>query len=119
MEKLKELKKKIEEIEVDYDYQQVYTNLYNACIDYMNETQNWDFEYLFDDIIDYDLAEERAKFELESGGLLRLYYFLGTANINRDIFRIDAYGNLEDVTKTDLEDLKQEILDKIEELEED
>ena len=119
MNKLKELKEKIEAIEIDYDYEQVYNNLYNACIDYMNDTQNWDFEYIFEDIVNYDLAEERAKWELENGGLLRLYYFMGDANFNRDLFRIDGYGNLTDVNKEDLDDLKEEILDKIKELEEE
>ena len=119
MDKLKELKEKIEAIEVGYDYEEVYRNLYNTCIDYMNETQSWDFEYIFEDIIDYELAEERAKWELENGGLLRLYYFLGDANPNYDLFRIDGYENLTNVRKDDLDDLKQEILDKIEELEEE
>lgn len=110
---LKELKEKIESIEVSYDYDETYTNLLNTCIDYQNETQDWDFESLFEDIIDYELAEDRAKWELENGGLVRLYYFLGDANCNNDIFRINAYGNLVDITKDDLDDLKQEILDKI------
>ena len=64
---LKELKEKIENIEITYDYEETYSNLYNTCIDYMNETQDWSFEDLFDDIIDYDLAEDRAKWELENG----------------------------------------------------
>ena len=115
-ELLKEFKQ-IENIEITYDYEEVYSNLYNTCIDYMNETQNWDFEYLFEDIIDYDFAEERAKYELEQGGLIRLYYYLGDANLNNSIFRIDGYGNLSDIHKEDLEYLKQEILERIEELE--
>ena len=116
-ELLKEFKQKIKNIEITYNYEDVYTELYNTCIDYMNEVQNWDFEYLFEDIISYDLAEERAKWELEQGGLVRLYYFLGDANLNNDIFRVDGYGNLTDIHIEDLENLKQEILDKIEELE--
>lgn len=114
---LEEFKQKIENIEITYDYEETYSNLYNTCIDYMNESQNGDFEYLFDEIIDYDMAEERARYELNEGGLVRLYYFLGDANCNNDIFKIDGYGNLTDIHKEDLEDLKQEILEKIEELE--
>lgn len=112
---LKELKEKIENIEITYDYEKSYTDLYNTVIDYMNETQDSDFEYLFDDIIDYEMAEERAKYELESGGLVRLYYFLGDVNCNNDIFKIDGYGNLAEIHIDDLEDLKQEIIDKINE----
>ena len=112
---LKELKEKIENIEITHDYENSYTDLYNAVIDYMDETQDFDFEYLFDDIIDYEMAEERARYELENGGLVRLYYFLGDINCNNDIFRINAYGNLEEINIDDLEDLKQEIIDKINE----
>ena len=115
MNKLKELKNKIENIEVTYDYEETYNNLYNTCIDYMNETQDWFLEEIFDDIISYETAEEIAKVELEKGGLIRLYYFLGNANLERDMFRINGYGNLEDLTFNDLEDLKEEILDRIDE----
>lgn len=115
-EKLEELLKKIKDIDITYDYEETYCNLYNTCNDFSNEMQCWDFEYLFDEIIGYDLAEERAKWELENGGLVRLYYFMGNCNFNNEIFRINAYGNLEDINIDDLEQLKQDIIEKIEEL---
>lgn len=115
MEKLEELKERIEGIEITYDYDQTYTDLLNATIDYQNDTQTWDFEHLFEDIIDYETAEEQAKYELENGGLIRLYYFLGDANLNNEIFKIDGYGNLTDIEKSDLEYIKEEILDIIDE----
>ena len=62
---LEQLKQEIEKIEVSYDYEDTYNKLYNTCIDYMNDTQDFDLEYLFEDYIDYKLAEERAKWELE------------------------------------------------------
>ena len=114
-EKLMELKNKINNIEITYDYEQSYCDLYNTTIDYMNETQDFDLEYLFDDFIDYELAEEYAKMELDKGGLIRLRYFLGEANLNSNLFRVDGYGNLNDVYLNDLEDLKEEILSEIEE----
>lgn len=115
MEKLEELKERIEGIEITYDYDQTYTDLLNATIDYQNDTQTWDFEYLFEDIIDYEIAEDIAKRELEEGGLIRLYYFLGDANLNNEIFKIDGYGNLTDIEKSDLEYIKEEILNIIDE----
>lgn len=115
MKRLEQLKNDIENVEITYDYEESYTNLYNTVIDYMNEEQSFDFEYLFEDIISYDLAEERAKYELENGGLVRLYYFLGDANFNNDLFRINGYGNLEDINKDDLEFLKEQLLDAINE----
>ena len=46
---IKELKNKIEEIDVTYDYNQTYTDLLNACIEFQNETQCWGFEELFNE----------------------------------------------------------------------
>ena len=114
MTNLKELKERIEEVEIDYDYEKSYHELYNIAIDYMNETQDWSLEDYFNEIIDYELAEEIAKREIEQGGLIRLYYFLGDANLNNELFRIDGYGNLEDLEKSDLDYLKETLLEEIE-----
>lgn len=116
MESLKELKERIENIEITWDYETTYSELYNACIDYMNDTQTGDFECIFDEIYFYDTVEEIAKEEIEQGGLQRIYYFLNNADLNQDIFRINAYGNLENISKDDLEEIKEEILETIDNL---
>ena len=113
MKELKELKERIENVKVSYNYEETYTELENAVIDYTNNTQDWDFEAIGADIIDYELAEEQAKYELEQGGLIRLYYYLGNANLNNPLFKVNGYGNLEDIDITDLEYMKEEILDLI------
>lgn len=113
MKKLKELKERIENVEINYNYEESYTNLYNTVIDYMNDTQNFDLEYLFEDFIDYETAEEIAKNELNNGGLLRLKYYLGDTNLNDEIFKLDGYGNLENITIDDLNNLKDEIIENI------
>lgn len=111
-----ELKKIIENIEVTYDYLTTYTELQNAVIDYENETQDWNLEHLFDEYITYEIAEEMAKRELEKGGLIRLNYFLRDVNFNNDIFKINGYGNIENITIDDLKILKDEILENIKEM---
>lgn len=113
MKELRELKERVENIDITYDYEESYCNLKNAVIDYMNNTQDWDFDYIGENIIDYELAEEQAKYELEQGGLIRLYYFLGDANLNNNLFKVDGYGNLEDIDISDLKNMKEEILDLI------
>ena len=115
MKELKELKERVENIKVTYDYEESYCNLKNTVIDYMNNTQDWDLEAIGSDIIDYELAEEQAKYELEQGGLARLYYYLGDANLNNNLFKVDGYGNLQDLEKTDLEYMKEELLAAINE----
>lgn len=113
MKELKELKERVESIEITYDYEEVYCDLKNAVIDYMNDTKDWDFEYIGENIIDYELAEDQARCELENGGLARLYYFMGNANMNNELFKINGYGNLEDIDIDDLNNMKEEILDMI------
>lgn len=113
MKELRELKERIENIKIDYDYEESYTNLYNTVIDYMNDTQDFDLEYLFEDFIDYETAEEIAKNELNNGGLVRLSYYLGDTNLNYEIFKLDGYGNLENIDIDDLNNLKDEILENI------
>ena len=110
---LRELRNAVEAIDITYDYEQSYSDLYNTVIDYSNENQDFRFDSNFDDYISYDVAEEMAKRELEDGGLLRLWYFMGDCNFNNNLFRIDGYGNLADITKEDLENLKEEILESI------
>lgn len=113
MKKLKELKERIENVEINYNYEESYTNLYNTVIDYMNDTQDFNLEYLFEDFIDYETEEEIAKNELNNGGLIRLGYHLGDANLNDGIFKLDGYGNLENITIDDLNNLKDEIIENI------
>lgn len=113
MKKLKELKERIENVEINYNYEESYTNLYNTVIDYMNDTQDFDLEYLFEDFIDYETEEEITKNELNNGGLLRLNYYLGDTNLNDEIFKLDGYGNLENITIDDLNNLKDEIIENI------
>ena len=109
-----ELKDFIKNYNIGYDLDNAYIDIYNACIDYMNDSKDWNLEYLFEDYVTYDTAEEIAKQEIEKGGLIRLYYFLGDANLNNSLFRIDGYGNLTDVYQDDLEYLKEEILERLE-----
>lgn len=113
VKELKKLKERVESIEITYNYEEVYCDLKNATIDHMNETQDFDFETIGEDIIDYETAEQQARYELENGGLLRLYYYLGDAYLNSDLFKINGYGNLENVDIEDLKNMKEEILDMI------
>ena len=111
----KQLKDYIENYDLSFNngksLEEDYNELYNTCVDYMNKSQDWSIEECFNDYLDYYTAEEYAKSELENGGLVRLYYFLGNANCNNDLFKIDGYGNLEDITLNDLEVLKDDILE--------
>ena len=113
MKELRELKERIENIKIDYDYEKSYTDLYNTVIDYMNDTQDFNLEYLFEDFIDYEIAEEIAKNELQNGGLVRLRYYLGDVDLNNEIFKLDGYGSLENIDIDDLNNLKDEILENI------
>ena len=109
MNELKKLKEKIKEIEITYNYEETYYKLYNTCIEY-----DMQLDEIFNDFIDYELAEERAKYELEHGGLERLKYYLNdTIIFGQELFKLDGYGNLYNIHKEDLKLLKEEILEYI------
>ena len=112
---LQELKEQIENIDFSKSDEEIYCDLRNTVTDYENDAQEFDFEYIFEDanIMSYDEAEEYAKSEMELGGLIRMYYFLGDATFSTDLLRIDAYGNLQDCYQIDLENLQYEILSAI------
>lgn len=104
---------KIENVKVNYNhnFSDIYCELYNICIEYENVC---DCMELFNDFIDYDTAEEIARTELEKGGLFRLKCFLlNDCDLNANLFRLDGYGNLEDVTLDTLENLREDILETI------
>lgn len=111
--KLEDLKKKIEEIEITYDYDSVYCDLRNTTIDYMNETQDWDFDYLFEDYVDEDILREMVSYKIKDEGLWSVQNLLNDIKNYEGYYKIDVYGYGHDVDIDDLKDLKQEILDKI------
>lgn len=116
-ERLEQLKKEIENIEIDYDLEKTYCCLINATIDYQNETQTWDFEGIFEDYIDEELLEYAVKDNLERFGVWAVRNLLADIKEECGIYRIDAYGYGHDITIGDLKDIKGQILDTINDLE--
>lgn len=99
-----EIKNQIEEAKKqlnNYNYYKCYNILYNIC----EETGK---EWLIDDIATSEEAEEIAKNELERGGLDRLFYFLSMDNL-ADLYKVNGYGNLENIDKSDLMDIIEEL----------
>ena len=112
--KKEELIKKIKEIEITYDYEETYSNLYNAVIDYMNETQDWSLEFLFEDFVDEEILEQIVKHKIDNEGLWSVQNLLEGIERYTGIYKIDAYGYGSDITADDLGLLKDEILDNLE-----
>ena len=83
MKELKELKEKIENIKIGYDYEENYRELYNTITDYMNDTQDFDLEYLFEDFIDYETAEEIAKKRTRKGWINKIILFFGRCELKQ------------------------------------
>lgn len=42
------------------------TKIYNTCIDYMNETQDWSIESAFEEYLSNEIAEDYLKRELDN-----------------------------------------------------
>lgn len=115
--RLEELKKQVENIEIGYDLESVYCNLINATIDYQNDTQTWDFEYIFEEYIDDEQLKYQIEYNLKEFGVWAVRNLLDDIKDENGIYKIDVYGYGHDITSSDLEDIKEEILDKINDLE--
>lgn len=120
MDKLKELKEKVENIEISYDYEQTYCDLINATIDYQNDTQDWGFEWIFNDYIDDYILKDMVEYNLKEHGVWAVRNLLDGIKNECGIYRIDAYGYGYDIDYEDLQNIKDEILETIDsKLEED
>lgn len=116
-ERLKQLRKEIEKIDITYDYEETYCNLANTIIDYQNDTQNCDFEYIFEEYIDEDILRYEVECNLKEHGVWAVRNLLDDIKEECGIYKIDAYGYGHDITKEDLEDIKEQILQVIDNLE--
>lgn len=116
-ERLEELRKQVENIEIGYDLESTYCDLINATIDYQKETQDWEFEGIFEDYIDDELLSYAVKDNLERFGVCAVRNLLDDIKDECGIYKIDAYGYGHDITSSDLEDIKEQILDTINDLE--
>lgn len=118
----KETIKKLEEIKnnLSYDNEQNYVDMINTMIDYDNEAQDnlylYDttlelVEFVNDDVLDYLIKEN-------SGSLERLRYFINDTEKD-NIYKLNGYGNLENVDKSDFEYCIDEAIEKLKESLED
>ncbi len=88
---------------IDCGTEDEYKKIYNACsadddiLDYLEE-QN----YVTSDDEDMVISEN-------SDSIDRLRYFIGDT-YSADIYRIDGYGNLENITSEDLKDLCDDLV---------
>ena len=115
-ERLESLRKEIENIEITYDLEETYCKLSNATINYQNETQTWDFEGIFEEYIDDELLKEQVKYNLKEFGVWAVRNLLNDIKDECGVYKIDAYGYGHDITIKDLEDIKEQILDVIDDL---
>lgn len=112
-EKLKELKEKIENIGITYEIESVYCDLRNATIDYQNDTQDWDFDELFEEYIDDWLLQDMVQYKLKNEGIWSIKNLLSDIDDETGVYKVDCYGYGYSVDTDELEELKNNILDLI------
>lgn len=114
MEKLTELKNNL-----SYDNEENYCNMVNIMIDYDNEAQ--DDLYLYDnaretvDFVDDELLGYYVDYQLKTFGHERLFYMTRCLEYSDSIYKVNAYGNLENVDKDDFIYCIDEALEKLKE----
>lgn len=110
---LYELKEQIENVDIKYPLDECYALMQNTMIDYWNDTQDFFAEEYFEDYVDDEIVKEYITEIVRNDDLNRLYYFLNGSDFTAELFRIDAYGNLKNIDTCDMEALKQDLLDEI------
>lgn len=122
MENLKQLRsetiKKLEEVKENLrknDNETNYCNMINTLIDYDNEAQ--DNLYLSDryhellEIVDEELIQYYLENQFKSFGMERAAYIFAGINYSDSIYKINTYGNLENVTDKDFRICIDEMLE--------
>ena len=113
---LEELREEISAIDTDdYNVEDTYCALRNAIIDYGNDTQDWEFEDFFHDIFDEELMWEYVHNMADDRDSVRnIYDFLKDSCADTaSIWRFDAWGCAVPIEEHDLEEMKNNILERI------
>lgn len=113
-EKLQELKKELENIEITYDYEASYCKLRNATIDFMNDTQEFFLDGFFENYLDEKTLEYMVEYNLKEHGLWAVQNLLSGVKQYEGIYVVDASGYGHDITYNELEDLKSELIFEVE-----
>lgn len=114
IEKLEELKNNL-----SYDMEEDYSNMINIMIDYDNEA--YDDLYLYDssrDILDV-IDNEILDYLIKDTNCQRLFYLTKGIEYSDNIYKINAYGNLENVTSDDVKLCIDMTIEKLEEIKEE
>lgn len=119
LELVKKAKKYIKELEelkdnLTYDYYENYSKIFEIA---NNFDSDFDDIYLVDmlyesDIITEDEAEDRLKYEIDEYGLDRARCFINDTTADT-VYKISAYGNLQNVYISDFEDIIDEMINEI------
>lgn len=78
-----------------------------------NDTKNWLFDYVFDEYCDVEILEYLMKDKLENDGIWSVKNLLSGIDNDCGIYRIDVYGYGSDISESDLQEIKDNILDII------
>ena len=105
---LKEIKDNL-----SWNLDEEYTNIYNTCVECDNK---YGEPYLCDYICEQDFVEDDEYLDElikhNSSSLERLRYFIGDT-YHAELYRVDAYGYLVNVERSDLADLCDELVDML------
>lgn len=113
IKKLEELKETISKNNTETNY----CNIINTLIEYDNNAQ--DNLYLYDnskeivDIIDNELLQYYLEEQLKNNGAYSLYYIFNELEHPDDLYKLNVYGNLENVTDGDFINIIDDAIDTL------
>ncbi|MBR1984774.1 MAG: hypothetical protein IKA31_03450 [Clostridia bacterium] len=102
--------------EMSYLYDEEYSKIYNACVEVDNKYQKEPYlcDYINDQNFVADDEEMDYLIKQNSDSLERLRYFIGNT-YRSDLYQVNAYGNLTNITRDDLKTLCDELIQMLNE----
>lgn len=90
-----------------------FAKIYNLCNDYMNETQDRKLEECFEGYNDARCIGEYIKSQAEKQSFSTLKNIISGVDYDADWFRIDVYWYIQNIDKSDIECLVDELVDRL------
>ena len=101
---------------MSYLYDEEYSKIYNACVEVDNKYQKEPYlcDYINDQNFVADDEEMDYLIKQNSDSLERLRYFIGNT-YRSDLYQVNSYGNLTNITRDDLKTLCDELIQMLNE----
>lgn len=103
------LKKALENLPWHKDTDTIFQKIKDAVDDYKRESRDYSIESVFADFVHIETANQIAKDYIDIDDLFAVKKYSGDADSGFDYYKTSPYGYLENIDKSDLENIVENI----------